>query len=109
MVVRNGGITDKNVAFWLKYSTKLRRQTEQTGEYLKTQTMLSATEAILGSSVGIYLIIRFSQGEALELSLAFVLMYVFYCVQCVVRMYVKALLAEGIYSEVRSLSSMYVV
>ena len=100
VVVRNGGITEKNVAFWLKYAKELRRQAEQTGEYLKTHIMLSATEAILASSVGIYLVLRFSQSDTLEQSLGFVFLYIFYCTQCVVRLYVKALLAESIYCEV---------
>ena len=100
LLVRNGRMTAKNVAFWLKYATELRRQMEQTGEYLKTRIMLSATEAILGSSVGVYLVLRFSQSDTLEQSLGFVLLYVFYCIQCVVRLYVTALLAEGIYREV---------
>ena len=100
LVVRNGGITGNNVAFWLKYATALRRQVDQTGEYLKTHILLSATETITGTSVGIYLILRFSQSEQLEQSLSFILIYVFYCGHHIFRLYVKALLAEGIYSEV---------
>ena len=73
---------------------------EETGEYLKTPTMLSVTETISGTSVGVYLIIRFSQGEGLEESLSFVIIFIFYCFHCIFGLYVKALLAEGISNEV---------
>ena len=102
LFVRNGAITGKNVQFWFKYVTRLRRQVEQTGDYLKTHILLSATGTISGTSVGIYLVLRFSQSEQFEQSLSFILIYVFYLVHHILRLYAKALLVEWIYSEVNS-------
>lgn len=97
-----GGITEKNVRFWIKYAMESRKQVERTGQHLKSQVLMSITETILGTSMGIYLTLRFSQAGTLEQNLGFTSTCLFYALLCAVRLYLKVFFAEKVYSEVRA-------
>ena len=98
--IHDGRVAGENIQFWLSYATRLRRQIEETGEHLKSQIMLSVAETISGMSVGIYLVLRFSQTAELTENLVFTIGYAMYSLDCALRLYVKAYLAERINSEV---------
>ena len=103
VAIRHGGITAKNCEFWLEYRTKLRRLVEQTGENLKSQIMLSLTETLVATSVGLFLnlILRSSQPEVFHEGFGYAAIGVFYSLIHALRLYVKVFLAENIYNEVR--------
>ena len=108
LAIRGRGITQINVQFWLKYTTKLRRQVEWTGECLKSQILLSLTESLVGTSVGFYLTLRFIRTGTLDDNFLFATTAFLYSIVCALRLYLKAFLAEKIYSEVNSVVAAFV-
>ena len=76
-------------------------------EYLKTPVLLSIVELVMVLSVGFYLAIYGFQSEASHLNLGFAAATLLFGTTRTLQLYLKVILAEGIYKEVYTDGSIY--